>query len=151
MTFWLNHSKIPHRLFLKVISLFKGRRKGCNSWPALAAAYLLVIQTLILGFAQTTHASVVQRDFLGNVICSSELNKAGQDEPGQPSNHLHRQNCCVLGCKMFGPSVAPPPTIISFVQFRSAEANAEVNLSDKYFIICKQRTPRNTRAPPPAS
>jgi hypothetical protein len=24
-------------------------------------------------------------------------------------------------------------------------------LSDKYFIICKQRTPRNTRAPPPAS
>jgi hypothetical protein len=131
--------------------VFERQRKGWRPGVALAAIYLLFIQTLFAGFTQTSHADLSQRDFLGNIICSSSADRLGQDGTNQPSNHEHLPNCCTFGCNMFGPSVAPPPDITVFIQFLPVESSGAVYFSTDIFIAPDRKTPRNTRAPPQAA
>jgi len=131
--------------------VFKWQHKGWKPGVALAVVYLLFIQTLFIGFTQTAHVDSVQRDFLGNVICSSISGKVAQDKTDQPSNHSHLPNCCAFGCDMFGPSIAPLPEAAVFIPFLPVETSVAVYFSPDNFIALARKTPRNTRAPPQAA
>ncbi len=73
-----------------------------RAWTAVAAAYLLVLQMLVVGLA--TPAFALES---AGILCQSAAT-ADSDGSQSPSGTASA-DCCVLGCPMFGPSVAPPP------------------------------------------
>lgn len=80
-----------------------------KAWTALVAAYVLVMQLLAVGLAAGAQVAVQGPETSG-IICSSSQ---GQNVPGTDgggSSHHDGLGCYVLGCPMFGPVAAPPPS-----------------------------------------
>lgn len=72
---------------------------------ALAFAYLLVLQVLLVGLTQGLQAAPSDNPGFIGILCSSNA-PAGPDQPSIPGSADHA-DCCVLGCPMLGPSVDP--------------------------------------------
>lgn len=83
-----------------------------RAWTALAAAYLLVLQMLMVGLA--TPALTLES---AGILCQAAA-ASGSGDPQSPAQDTSA-DCCILGCSMFGPPVAPPPPFAALLPSRS--------------------------------
>lgn len=83
-----------------------------RAWTALAAAYLLVLQMLMVGLA--TPALTLEST---GILCQGAANSDAEG-PLAPAGGA-AADCCILGCPMFGPTVAPPPGHVALDSARS--------------------------------
>jgi hypothetical protein len=125
------------------------RRQGRDIWVALGVAYLVVVQMLVTGIALGAQAAPNPQAGLSTVICSfHETATTGPDGTGQPSDHAHLPACCVLGCSMFGPTVAPPPSIAGMLVPRQIARAPVFAFADQPPLAGERRSSGNPRAPP---
>jgi hypothetical protein len=71
---------------------------------AVAAAYVLFVQSLLGAIAAGAHAGPVF-DVVGSVICSSGEAKMLSRHGDGPSQRHHLPDCCLAGCSMFSPAL----------------------------------------------
>ncbi|MFC7399148.1 DUF2946 family protein [Chelatococcus sp. GCM10030263] len=122
------------------------RRQGWDLWVALGVAYLVVVQMLVTGIALGAQAAPSRQ--LSTVICTFHGTATAPDGTGQPPDHAHLPACCVLGCSMFGPTVAPPPAMASMLVPRQIARAPVFAFADQPPPPEERRTPGNPRAPP---
>jgi hypothetical protein len=117
-----------------------------SSWVALAAACLLVLQSVVGAIA--LGAGPGQLDTFGNPLCVTAADQAGGSHaPGQSK----LPNCCKFGFSTFSASLARPAEH-GILLDRSAIASER--LSGKYRIApapARDHDPGNPRAPPPTA
>lgn len=113
---------------------------------ALVLAYLLVLQVLLVGLTQGLQAAPSENPGFLGIFCSTNV-PAGPDRPAVPGPAGHA-DCCVLGCQMFGPSVAPPPAAATFAPLRSGYVSAPAPSVATPSFLSVQPSPRSTRGPP---
>jgi hypothetical protein len=113
---------------------------------AFAAAYLLVLQSVLGAFAFGTGPNASQLDAFGNVICTHE--GAAQLPGGDPHQQPPMPACCVLGCGMGSAAFAPPSDSGTSLGSRSFEAVAFVLPAFRHLDFARDRSPSNPRAPP---
>lgn len=112
---------------------------------AFAAAYLLVLQSVLGAFAFGIGPDASRRDAFGNVICTQE--GAAERPGGDP--HQHRMPaCCMPGCGMALAVYAPPPAAAALSGIFSVEAVAFVLPAFRQLDFARDRSPSNPRAPP---
>ncbi|MGO4704317.1 hypothetical protein AB4072_00870 [Microvirga sp. 2MCAF38] len=121
------------------------RRKGWASWVAVAAAYLLAIQTLLVGLTLGSTAAPLQTSDAHAVLC---LTGPSTSEGDASSNKAHVPNCCVLGCGMFNAAFAPPPQTARLISLQSTMTLVSIPARDQHVVVVSVRTPGNPRAPP---
>lgn len=124
-------------------------RRGWRPWVALAAGYLLVIQALLAGLAVAGHAVAAEAGSLAAVICTADGVRTGADPGGDPAEP-HRMSCCLIGCSNAGPGVAPPSALGSVVPGPGRAAGRRPAMPVGQVVAEHRRSPRSTRAPPPA-
>lgn len=131
-------------------------RTSWRAWAAIAAAYLLVLQMLAVGLgagaqagqlAATQVAAAQGADAFG-VICSSAPAEDGSQTGGGAPSHHDGQDCCVLGCPMFGPAAAPPPAAEGFAAPVRHAASILMRGADFSAAPGQRRSPSRARAPP---
>jgi hypothetical protein len=127
------------------------RRQCWSSWVAIAAAYLLVVQTLVTGIVLGLQAGAIQAGVDGHVICSSVGAPSAPDGSGQPADPSEHQTCCILGCRMLGPIALPLPAYSISVGMPVAAATLARSQPGDRIGADLERSPRKTRAPPRAA
>ncbi|QPC95075.1 DUF2946 family protein [Mesorhizobium sp. INR15] len=115
---------------------------------AFAAAYLLLLQSVLATFAAGMAPNPSQLDAFGNVICTRE---GATQLPGGNPPPSHLPSCCVLGCSMFSPAYAPPPDAGLALGTLSFETVAFVFPAVTHLDFARERSPSNPRAPPLAA
>ncbi|SIT57356.1 conserved exported hypothetical protein [Mesorhizobium prunaredense] len=111
---------------------------------AFAAAYLLVLQSVLGAFAFGIGPDASQRDAFGNVICTQQ---GAAQRPGDP-HQQHMPACCVPGCGVASAVYAPPPAAATLSSNFSVETVAFVLPAFRYLDFARDRSPSNPRAPP---
>ncbi|MER8437470.1 hypothetical protein NKH36_19790 [Mesorhizobium sp. M1312] len=111
---------------------------------AFAAAYLLVLQSMLGAFAFGLSPNASQLDAFGNVICTQE--GAAQLPGGDPQQHMPA--CCMLGCGVASAAYAPPPAAGTVSGNFSIETVAFVLPAFRHLDFARDRSPSNPRAPP---
>jgi hypothetical protein len=113
---------------------------------ALGAAYLLVLQLLLTGFALGSHAAPSLADSTPGVICLGI--GTGGSTPDAPTAPPHLPDCCQLGC-LLGTAL-PPATVVAVAAAFPPEAVSSGFLPPTSVVRGDQgrRTPHNSRAPP---
>lgn len=120
-------------------------RVRASTWRSTAvvlAAYLLVLQATLAGL--TIGATAAPSDVFGQVICATQ----GANTPDAPGQAPHKASCCMIGCAMFGPGVAPPPDAVRLTDADLVERSVGAPPSTPTLRRAVDRTPRNSRAPP---
>jgi hypothetical protein len=112
-------------------------QRGWLSWVSLGAAYLLMLQTLVVGFRLGGEA-----DQVDTIICSPAGDQAAPNMPGQ--GHRHGPDCCLIGCGLCGSSAATPTEI------RPINAVVLKELSYDRIIAKSESTSHRARGPPQA-
>jgi hypothetical protein len=112
---------------------------------AFAAAYLLVLQSVLGAFASGLSPAASQLDAFGNVICTHE---GAAQLPGGDPHQQHVPACCVLGCSMASVAYAPPPAAATGPSHFSVETVAFVLPAFRHLDFSRDRSPSNPRAPP---
>jgi len=112
---------------------------------AFAAAYLLLLQSMLGAFAFGTGPDASQLDAFGNVICTHE---GAAQLPGGDQHQQHMPACCMLGCSKMSAAYAPPPDAASLSASLSFEAVAFVVPAFRHLDFARDRSPSNPRAPP---
>lgn len=126
------------------------RQREWTSWVALAAAYLMAVQTLLVGLNLGAMAEPVKGNMSGHVLCLGSV--PGQDDTSQPASETsHAAQCCALGCGMFGPTISAPPRLITIVTYAVETSIHAIPIVDDHASAAIVWTPRNARAPPQQS
>jgi hypothetical protein len=112
---------------------------------AFAAAYLLVLQSVLGAFAFGIGPNASQLDAFGNVICTQE---GAAQHPGSDPHQQHLPACCVLGCSMASAVCAPPPAAAVVADSFFVETVAFVLPAFQHLDFTRDRSPSNPRAPP---
>ncbi|EXL09689.1 DUF2946 family protein [Aquamicrobium defluvii] len=111
---------------------------------AFAAAWFLVLQSLLGAFAMAAGPERLQLDAFGNVICTHE----GIGELPDGAQPAHFPDCCVLGCNLAAPLLANPPAPVALeTGFGFATLSFRTGSQD-HLSFARQRSPANPRAPP---
>jgi hypothetical protein len=126
----------------------RNRRHGWRSRVALGAVYLLVVQALLAGLTTGVSAARLPRDAFDFVICSSNDAKHVSHSTGQQRDGSDPPNCCVVGCSMFVPNVAPLPATGSMQVGRMLARLVAISFTDVEVDRHRVRSPGNSRAPP---
>jgi len=129
-------------------------RSGWRTWVALAACYLLVVQAMVAGLSVTGHAAQAAGGpaaggSFASVICTPEGARpvAGGGGSGVPAGQ-HHMGCCLIGCSVTGPTVAPPPAVVAALAAPSAvSVRLEIVRADSV-AVGQRWSPRSARAPP---
>ena len=121
----------------------KIQRRRWSIPVALAAAYLLLLQSMLGAFGAGPDAS--QLDAFGNVICTHE---GAAQIPGGDPHQQHMPACCMLGCSKVSAAHAPPPAAGTVSASLSFEAVAFVLPAFRHLDFARDRSPSNPRAPP---
>jgi hypothetical protein len=139
-------------LFLPCIGRAAGvlisRRQGWSSCVAIAAAYLLVVQTLVTGIVLGLQAGSIQAGVDGHVICNSVGAPSAPQGSGQPADPSEHQTCCILGCRMLGPTALPLSASSITLGAPAAAATLAPSQPSDRIGADLERSPRKTRAPP---
>lgn len=110
-----------------------------------AAAYLLVLQSLLGAFALGNGPNAGQLDAFGNVICTHE----GTTElPAGDDHQRHDQSCCLFGCSFSAASVGVPLDAVALLPVIVWERIAPQRLAFAGLARRSERSPANPRAPP---
>ncbi|TIP85259.1 MAG: hypothetical protein E5X63_15545 [Mesorhizobium sp.] len=112
---------------------------------AFAAAYLLVLQSVLGAFAFGIGPDASQFDAFGNVICTHD---GAAQLPGGDPHQQHVPACCMLGCGMASAAYAPPPAAATLSGNFSVETVAFVLPAFRHLDFARDRSPSNPRAPP---
>lgn len=117
-----------------------GRQRG-RPWVAIVAAYLLVMQALLVGFTSGASTAPAQLDIFGHVLCAP----GGGDDGDGSTDHQHGLHCHALGCGMC-PTVLPAQPAIRLAEVPSrpmpaASAGADRVASDHDRLLAKPRAP----------
>ncbi|CAH2405425.1 hypothetical protein [Mesorhizobium escarrei] len=112
---------------------------------AFAAAYLLVLQSVLGAFAFGIGPDASQHDAFGNVICTHE---GAAQLPGSDPHHQHMAPCCMSGCGMASAVYAPPPAAATVSGNFSVETVAFGLPAFRHLDFARDRSPSNPRAPP---
>lgn len=112
---------------------------------AFAAAYLLVLQSMLGAFAFGIGPDASQRDAFGNVICTQQ---GAAQLPGGDPHQQHIPACCMAGCGMASAVYAPPPAAATLSGNFSVETVAFVLPAFRHLDFARDRSPSNPRAPP---
>ncbi|MBN9242170.1 MAG: hypothetical protein J0I98_05200 [Mesorhizobium sp.] len=110
---------------------------------AFAAAYVLVLQTLLGAFALGTGTDG-QTDAFGNVICTH----AGAAEQPAGSPQGHQPSCCALGCAFSASGLGTPPDALPALKIAFVEIGATVAAVPERPLFSRHRSQANPRAPP---
>lgn len=114
----------------------------------MIAVFVLMLQLTAVGLATGAQAAS-QHPGAFDVICAS----APADAPSQDGDTSHGAglNCCVMGCAMFGPALAPPPAAEVFVapDLRASIALALPRAPDR--VRPWRHSSSHARAPPSAA
>jgi hypothetical protein len=112
-----------------------------------AAAYLLVLQSVIGALALGIGPTGAQLDGFGNVICTHD----GLSElPAGDSHQKHMPACCVLGCAMASSALGAPPNTGGLKTELSFQTIVYRFQKPAYLAFERDRSPANPRAPPAA-
>ncbi|KQZ80928.1 hypothetical protein ASD64_10880 [Mesorhizobium sp. Root157] len=111
---------------------------------ALAAAWFLVMQSVLGAFASAAGPQSAQLDAFGNVICTHGAIGELPDSPQQK----HVPSCCVLGCNLAASVLAGPPAASALSVELAFEAVAFVPAAPDHLAFERPRSPSNPRAPP---
>lgn len=111
-----------------------------------AAAYLLVLQSVVGALALGVGPAGAPLDSFGNVICTHE----GAELPGDAPQQKHMPACCVLGCVMGSSVLGNPPDAGSLQATLSFESVVYQFLKPERIAFARDRSPANPRAPPVA-
>ncbi|RWP65060.1 DUF2946 family protein [Mesorhizobium sp.] len=112
---------------------------------AFAAAYLLVLQSVLGAFVFGIGPDAAQRDAFGNVICTQQ---GAAELPGGDPHEQHMPACCMPGCGMASAVYAPPPAAATLSGNFSVETVAFVLPAFRHLDFARDRSPSNPRAPP---
>ncbi|MER9563762.1 MULTISPECIES: DUF2946 family protein [unclassified Mesorhizobium] len=112
---------------------------------AFAAAWLLVLQSMLGAFASGIEPNASQFDAFGNTICTHD--GATQLPAGDP-HPQHMPACCMLGCNLVSAVYAPPPDAGGPARSLSVETVAFILAAFRHRDFARARTPSNPRAPP---
>ena len=119
--------------------------KGKRTWLAVLAAFVLIAHSLVAGFVDGAMAEPRLLDVFGNPICSTH--GSGDGSPGQPANHSHLPDCCLVGCSLVG-GHALAAAAQPFLIVRLAEP-ARIDAPEyRAARVTPERSPLNPRAPP---
>lgn len=111
---------------------------------AILAAYLLVLQGLLGGFASGTHAGTAfALDSFGQVLCSGAVN--GPASPSDPAHHT--PDCCTTGCNV-SVGTGTPPVAVGFEAPHPATVAILVPVDVETRPDGTPRGLHNARAPP---
>lgn len=119
-----------------------------NLAATLAAAYLLVLQSVFGAFAFGVGSNPARIDAFGNVICSHE---GVVELPGRDPGPRHMPACCTLGCAVAASALAPPPETEVLFTTACLETAAVVFPESEHLAFGRERSPSNPRAPPLAA
>jgi hypothetical protein len=112
---------------------------------AFAAAYLLVLQSVLGAFAFGIGPDASQRDAFGDVICTQQ---GAAQLPSSDPHQQHMPACCVLGCGVASAVYAPPPAAATLPGNFSVETVAFMLPAFRHLEFARYRPPSNPRAPP---
>lgn len=119
-------------------------RRGRWSMPvAFAAAYVLVLQTLLGAFALGI-GTAGQTDAFGNVICTHA--GAAEQPAGNPQGH--QPSCCALGCAFSTSGLGTPPDTMPALKIAFVEIDATAATAPERPLFSRHRSQANPRAPP---
>jgi hypothetical protein len=120
------------------------RRKRIGSWKhtaiAVAAAYALVLQALLLSFGGAVHVSAAPQ----GIVCAQN---GGASAPDQAPGRAHDGLCCILGCHGPGaggetPAAASPGRPQAFLAAASSFG------AEPFLRLSSNVLPLGSRAPP---
>lgn len=127
--------------------MLNSRRRRWSMAVAFAAAYLLVLQSVVVAFALGVGPSPAQLDGFGNVICTH----AGAAElPAGDTPQKHLPNCCVFGCPMTSPALGAAPPVSGLQARLSFQSVVYQFPKPGHLALARERSPANPRAPPAA-
>ncbi len=124
--------------------MLAGRRR----WKAaaiFAAAYLLVLQSLLGAFAFGTGPKASQLDAFGNVICTHD---GAAELPAGDRQQQRHENCCLFGCSFSVASAGVPLDVAALLPAIVWERIEPQKLAYAGLVLRNERTPANPRAPP---
>lgn len=120
---------------------------GGSRWrkaAALIAAYVLLLQMVLVGLSLGAHADPARLDSFGNVLCAT-------GQPGSPAtpadDPAHHTDCCFAFCQNVGTAAVATPDIT--VPARLAPASVKT-LESQHIPALETAlaTPWQARAPP---
>lgn len=127
----------------------KQGKRNWISWVAVAAAYLMIIQALLAGVKSGAMAAPNMTGIPGHVLCLTDA--IDTDLTEQPaSNTAHAEQCCTIGCSMFGPTVSAPPQTSDVVLYPIQASAFDFDVTDDRIVCPVAQAPLNARAPPPS-
>ena len=111
---------------------------------AIAAAYVLVLQSLLTSFAFAADKPAGRLDAFGNVICTHA--GTAEQPSGDPQNH--KPSCCAFGCTFSSLGYGAPPDAAVGLKTGFAETAATLPVAADHRHFSRPRSPANPRAPP---
>ena len=121
-----------------------GRNRRWSFPVALAAAWFLVMQSVLGTLALAAGPQTAQLDAFGNVICTHGAIGELPDSPQQK----HTPSCCVLGCNLAASVLAGPPATSSLFAPLNYETVVFSPSAPDHLAFERPRSPSNPRAPP---
>lgn len=116
---------------------------------ALLAAYLLVLQMVLAGFALGALAAPDSADHQGIFCSASGATEAAPDEAPDPSQTQHF-DCCARSCPMLGGLLITPPPAAEVSAIGFVVAPGPVPTPDRGARSSYPRDQRTARGPPGA-
>lgn len=124
-------------------------RPAWKDWTALIAAYVLVLQAIVLGLASGAMAAP-RLDGPGALLCHG-ADPRSAPASGDGSLPHGDEPCCPMGCAALGPLVAPPPAEGALPERPPAFIAAQaVRAGEAPRRAGNAGTPNLARAPPAA-
>jgi hypothetical protein len=124
-----------------------GWRKRSREWAGLAAVLALLLHTIVAGLVDGALAAPELLDNFGNVVCTAHGAEKAPSVPGQPGNHSHLPDCCLVGCSVAGGHAASASPILVTPLLATIRLNFGPLRPDRA-IANSERSPQNPRAPP---
>ncbi|CAM5764459.1 hypothetical protein [Bosea minatitlanensis] len=118
-----------------------------RSWVAIFAAYLLVVQALLAGFAAGAHANALSFDrTLALAHCAPDDTAPSGGDHDKSQNHAG-MGCCTAGCPMLvGADPGQPGS--QLLVHRPVDLVAFARRLDRPVGFLSDHSPGNPRAPP---
>lgn len=123
------------------------KRRGQGSWVALAAAYILVIQSILGAFALGATAAPLPLDAFGTIICLSHETAALPGDDGSSGPHK-MPDCCTIGCSLFQAAFTPAIAHEGPLFGLNRESATVFRAPPPLVPRASEGSPGNPRAPP---
>lgn len=114
---------------------------------ALAAAYMLVLQSIVGALALGIGPDASQVDAFGNPLCITSTDATDGGMGG--ADHSKLPNCCTFGCSLFSSALATPPESGTSVVRRADQSDGLARGYDLLpAVSARDHEPGSPRAPP---